>query len=80
MPSAKPSLFLSRVLPAPVMAVIRERFMLVNEPLDPGSYPVTWDGTDESGALVPAGNYIAHMTAGDYNGSVKMSLDRGTGN
>ena len=53
---------------------------LVNEQLDPGSYPVTWDGTDESGAVLPAGSYFAHMTAGNYNSSVKMSLDRGTGN
>ncbi len=52
---------------------------LVNEQLEPGSYPVTWDGTDASGAIVPAGNYIAHMTAGDFNSSVKMSLDNGAG-
>ena len=50
---------------------------LVNERLDAGSYPITWDGTDESGAAVPQGNYIAHMTAGTFNASVKMSLDKG---
>lgn len=50
---------------------------LVNEPLDAGAYPITWDGTDNSGAAVPQGNYIAHMTAGTFNASVKMSLDKG---
>jgi len=50
---------------------------LVNEPLDPGSYPVTWDGTDESGAAMPQGNYVAHMSAGSYNATVKMSLEKG---
>jgi glyoxylate reductase len=34
MASEKASLFVSRVLPDPVMGIIRERFTLVNEPLD----------------------------------------------
>ena len=34
MASGKSSLYVSRMLPDPVMAVIRERFVLVNEPLD----------------------------------------------
>ena len=34
MASAKPLLYVSRVLPEPVMAAIRERFTLVQEPLD----------------------------------------------
>jgi glyoxylate reductase len=34
MAAAKSSLYVSRVLPDPVMAVIRERFTLVNDPLD----------------------------------------------
>ncbi len=49
---------------------------LVNEQLDPGSYPVTWDGTDASGATVPEGSYIAHMTAGSFTSSVKMSFEK----
>ncbi len=49
---------------------------LVNEQLDPGSYPVTWDGMDESGAAVPDGAYIAHMSAGTFNATVNMSLVR----
>jgi len=50
---------------------------LVNETLDAGSYPITWDGTNESGAAMPQGSYIAHMTAGSFNASVKMSLEKG---
>jgi glyoxylate reductase len=34
MAAVKSSLYVSRILPDPVMAVIRERFTLVNEPLD----------------------------------------------
>jgi len=34
MASAKPPLYVSRVLPDPVMAAVRERFTLVREPLD----------------------------------------------
>ena len=53
---------------------------LVNETDDAGTYPVTWDGTDASGANVADGNYIATMTAGSFTGSVKMSLVRGAQN
>lgn len=49
---------------------------LVNEQLDPGSYPVTWDGMDASGAPAPDGSYIARMTAGSFTSTVKMSLER----
>ena len=34
MPDARPTLYLSRLLPDPVMAIVRERFRLVQEPLD----------------------------------------------
>ncbi len=47
---------------------------LVNEKLDAGSYPVTWDGTDNTGAQVASGTYVAHMTAGSFQASVKMSV------
>ncbi len=50
---------------------------IVNEQLDAGSYPVTWDGTDASGAAVADGSYIATMTAGSFSHSVKMSVQRG---
>ncbi|MDP4198544.1 MAG: FlgD immunoglobulin-like domain containing protein [Bacteroidota bacterium] len=46
---------------------------LVSETLDPGSYPVTWDGTDATGHMMASGTYIATMTAGSFTSSVKMS-------
>jgi len=49
---------------------------LVNEDLDPGTYPVTWDATDASGNALPNGTYIARMTAGNFNSTVKMSLTK----
>ena len=39
MAAVKPSLFVSRLLPDPVMAAIRERFTLVQEPLDVSPAP-----------------------------------------
>ncbi len=50
---------------------------IVNESLDAGSYPVTWDGTDASGANVPDGNYIAAMKAGSFSSSFKLSMEHG---
>ena len=52
---------------------------LENEQLDAGSYPITWDGTDASGAMVADGAYVATMTAGSFTGSVKMTLERTNG-
>ena len=49
---------------------------LVNENLDPGMYPVTWDATDANGNGMPNGSYIARMTAGSFTSSVKMSLTK----
>jgi len=49
---------------------------LVNEQLDPGSYPITWDGTDMSGADMASGTYIAKMTAGTFSSTVKMTLEK----
>jgi predicted outer membrane repeat protein len=49
---------------------------LVNEDLDPGTYPVTWDATDASGNALANGTYIARMTAGSFTSSVKMSLTK----
>ena len=34
MSDTRPTLYLSRLLPDPVMAIVRERFQLVQEPLD----------------------------------------------
>jgi hypothetical protein len=49
---------------------------LVSEQLDPGSYPVMWDGTDSNGQEVANGSYIVQMTAGSFNASQKMILNR----
>jgi hypothetical protein len=49
---------------------------LVNEVVESGSYPVVWDGTNEAGAVLPSGTYIAKMTAGAYSGSIKMTLTK----
>jgi hypothetical protein len=49
---------------------------LVDEVVEPGSYPVVWDGVNAAGAIMPAGTYIAKMTAGDFTSSVKMTLNK----
>lgn len=49
---------------------------LVNEVLDADSYPVTWDGADASGTVMPSGTYIAKMTAGTFTSSIKMTLTK----
>src|SRR5574339_655370 len=53
MPSSKAALYVSRVLPGPVMAAIRERFTLVREPLD--GPPAPWAlqaGLSQSSAAI----------------------------
>src|SRR6476660_6320743 len=53
MASAKPPLYVSRVLPDPVMAAIRERFTLVREPLDvPPAPSALRSGLSESVAAI----------------------------
>ena len=53
MASAKPPLYVSRVLPDPVMAAIRERFTLVREPLDVSPAPSALrSGLSESAAAI----------------------------
>jgi hypothetical protein len=47
---------------------------LVNENLEVGNYPITWDGTDVTGNAMPSGTYIAKMTAGTFTSSIKMTL------
>lgn len=49
---------------------------LVGEQLDPGTYPVTWDGTDANGQEMANGSYIVQMTAGSFTSSQKMILNR----
>ncbi len=53
MTSAKPPVYVSRLLPAPVMAAIRERFALVQEPLDaPPAPPALQSALSQSVAAI----------------------------
>jgi hypothetical protein len=47
---------------------------LVNESQIAGQYKVQWDATNDQGALVPTGNYILKMVAGDFSQTRKMTL------
>jgi hypothetical protein len=49
---------------------------LVDEVVEPGSYPVVWDGTNAAGVVMPTGTYIAKMTAGEFTSSIKMTLNK----
>jgi hypothetical protein len=41
------------------------RTWYANAPLDAGAYTVSWDGRDDTGALVPRGRYISRVTVAD---------------
>ncbi|MCE5251877.1 T9SS type A sorting domain-containing protein [bacterium] len=47
---------------------------LVDDVQQPGSYRVTWDGTDQFGAPVSMGVYFYRLQAGDYSETKKMLL------
>jgi Ca-activated chloride channel family protein len=47
---------------------------LVETPQEPGSYRVTWDGTDNEGKRVPSGVYIYRLMAGNYVSSRTMVI------
>ena len=47
---------------------------LVNGKLAPGSYHVKWDGTNQSGLMVPSGIYIYSLFSGSLFQSKKMFL------
>lgn len=49
---------------------------VVNEQLDAGEWPVVWDGTDAHGNVMPSGTYVCKMTAGDFNQTLKMTLNK----
>jgi hypothetical protein len=46
--------------------------VLVNEELAPGSYTVTWNGTNDSGILVPSGVYLYRLEAGSFSQTKKV--------
>jgi glyoxylate reductase len=60
MADTSPTLYLSRLLPDPVMAIVRERFQLVQEPLDALSTPlVLREGLCQAdAAIVTLGDFI----------------------
>ncbi|MAT39243.1 MAG: hypothetical protein CL946_06540 [Ectothiorhodospiraceae bacterium] len=47
---------------------------VVDDVQKPGVYQVVWDATNESGEVVPTGNYILKMVAGDFTQTRKMTL------
>ena len=47
---------------------------LVSETLPGGQYSVSWDGTNQSGALLPSGMYIYRMRAGSYQEFRKLTF------
>jgi hypothetical protein len=47
---------------------------LVNKVQQPGQYQIVWDATNDQGQVVPTGNYILKMVAGDFTQTRKMTL------
>jgi hypothetical protein len=47
---------------------------LVNDQQQAGSYEVQWNATNDQGDVVPTGNYILKMVAGDFSQTRKMTL------
>ncbi|GAI30575.1 unnamed protein product, partial [marine sediment metagenome] len=54
----------------------REVKTLVSERAPAGSYSVTWDGYDESGAHLSQGVYFVRLEAGSFNATKKVILHR----
>ena len=52
----------------------REVFMLSNTQKEAGYHNLSWDGTNELGAMVSAGIYFYAIQAGDYTQTKKMVL------
>jgi len=52
----------------------QEISVLVNEDQAPGSYSVTWDGTNKSGSKVSSGIYFYRITRGNDSEAKKMVL------
>ncbi|NQT62838.1 MAG: T9SS type A sorting domain-containing protein [Candidatus Marinimicrobia bacterium] len=50
----------------------RELQTLVSTSQDPGSYNISWGGTNQDGQQVSAGMYFARLQAGKYSSVVKM--------
>ncbi len=48
----------------------------MNEPKEPGTYEVIWDGKDESGEQVASGVYFYKLEAENFSQTKKMVLMR----
>jgi hypothetical protein len=46
--------------------------VLMNEELLPGSYTVTWNGTNDRGIMVPSGVYLYRIEAGQFSDTKKV--------
>lgn len=93
MTSAKPPVYVSRLLPGPVMAAIRERFALVQEPLDapPAPPALQWALSQSVAAIVtltdridadvlttaPRLQIVANYAVGYNNIDVEAARQRG---
>jgi hypothetical protein len=49
---------------------------LVDDYRDSGSYSVSWDGSNSSGASVPSGNYIVRLSSGGYMVQQQITLQK----
>ncbi len=47
---------------------------LVDEPMQPGSYSVSWDGRNDNGQAVAGGVYFLTMRSGSFTATRKMTL------
>ena len=50
----------------------QELVALLDEPRDPGTHQVAWNGVDRQGKRVPSGVYICRMKAGEFTGIIKL--------
>jgi hypothetical protein len=48
--------------------------LINNDIYEKGNFEVAWNGTNNNGAKVASGNYIATLTYGNYSKSIKMTL------
>jgi hypothetical protein len=48
--------------------------VLANQQYNPGHYSLQWNGTNESGSVVPGGIYLMIVRAGDKSQSLKISF------
>lgn len=49
---------------------------LINEPMQPGYYNITWNGCDEHGATASAGVYFLRLTSGNDASTLKVILTK----